>query len=104
MSMIRINIDEARTLLSKSLKRLRGGETIVLCKRNTPVAEIRPLPVRPGKRRPIGLAAGKVRVTKRFFEPLPEDVIASFRGGGGWGSSSDPAPSFWVRAGGGGGP
>jgi len=85
MSMIRINIYEARTHLSKYLKRLRAGETIVLCKRNTPVAEIRPLPVRPGKRRPIGLAAGKVRVTKRFFEPLPEDVIASFRGRGGAG-------------------
>jgi prevent-host-death family protein len=83
MSMIRINIYEARTHLSEYLKRLRAGETIVLCKRNTPVAEIRPLPVRPGKKRPIGLAAGKVRVTKSFFEPLPEDVIASFRGGAG---------------------
>jgi len=83
MSMIRINIYEARTHLSEYLKRLRAGETIVLCKRNTPVAEIRPLPARPRKRRPIGLAAGKVRVTKSFFDPLPEDVIASFRGGAG---------------------
>jgi antitoxin (DNA-binding transcriptional repressor) of toxin-antitoxin stability system len=81
MSMIRINIYEARTHLSEYLKRLRAGETIVLCKRNTPVAEIRALPVRTGKKRPIGMAAGKVRLTKKFFEPLPDDVISSFRGG-----------------------
>lgn len=81
MYMIRVNIYEARAHLSEYLKRLRAGETIVLCKRNTPVAEIRPLPVRPGKRRPIGLAAGKVRLTKKFFEPLPDDVISSFGGG-----------------------
>jgi antitoxin (DNA-binding transcriptional repressor) of toxin-antitoxin stability system len=79
--MLRINIYEARTHFSEYLKRLGAGETIILCKRNTPVAEMRGLPVRPGKRRPFGLAAGKVRVTKSFFEPLPEDVIASFRGG-----------------------
>src|SRR3989337_651992 len=99
MTINRINISEARTPLSEYLNSLRAGETIILCKRNTPVAEIRPLPVRPRKRRPIGLAAGKVRVTKSFFEPLPEDVIASFRGGAGGGSSSPPAPSLGCAGG-----
>ncbi|MCL5966764.1 MAG: type II toxin-antitoxin system Phd/YefM family antitoxin [Deltaproteobacteria bacterium] len=79
--MIRINIYEAKTRLSSYLERLRAGETILLCKRNVPVAEIRPLPAPSGERRPVGLAAGTFRVPKSFFEPLPEDVIAAFRGG-----------------------
>jgi len=80
MTMIRINIHEAKAHLSEYLRRLRPGEAILLCRRNRPVAEIRPLPARPMKKRPIGLAAGKLRIPKRFFEPLPEDVIAFFRG------------------------
>jgi antitoxin (DNA-binding transcriptional repressor) of toxin-antitoxin stability system len=39
--MIRLNVHQAKTHLSKYLDRLAKGETILLCKRNTPVAEIR---------------------------------------------------------------
>lgn len=76
--MIRLNIHEAKTHLSAVLAKLRPGETIVLCRRNKPVAEIRALPSQPKKRRPIGLEAGKFVVPKSFFEPLPEEVIESF--------------------------
>lgn len=76
--MIKLNIREAKTRLSAILARLRPGETILLCRRNTPIAEIRALPVASRKRRPIGLEAGKFTVPKSFFEPLPEDVIDSF--------------------------
>jgi len=41
--MIRLNIHEAKTHLSRYLARLRPGETIVLCRRNEPIAEIREL-------------------------------------------------------------
>ena len=41
--MIKLNIHEAKTHLSKYLAKLAKGETIVLCKRNTPIAEIRSL-------------------------------------------------------------
>jgi len=39
--MIRLNIHEAKTHLSKYLAKLEKGETIVLCRRNQPIAEIR---------------------------------------------------------------
>jgi antitoxin (DNA-binding transcriptional repressor) of toxin-antitoxin stability system len=56
------------------------GETILLCKRNVPVAEIRPVPIKPKSKRPIGLAKGKFEVPPAFFEPLPDDVLNSFYG------------------------
>jgi antitoxin (DNA-binding transcriptional repressor) of toxin-antitoxin stability system len=76
--MIRLNIHEAKTHLSRYLNRLDQGESILLCRRNTPIAEIRPLP--PGRKgkRPIGLAKGVFRVPKKFFEPLPPNVLDSF--------------------------
>jgi len=80
--MIRLNIHEAKTHLSKHLAALAKGETILLCKRNEPVAEIRPVPHRRTERRPIGLCAGQFEVTKEFFEPLPEEVLRAFAGGG----------------------
>ncbi len=80
--MIRINIHEAKTHLSRYLARLSAGETIVLCRRNVPVAEIRPLPRRPRKARPIGLARGRFELPPSFFEPLPADVLDGFDGGG----------------------
>jgi len=78
--MIRLNIHEAKTHLSKYLDRLAKGETIVLCKRNTPVAEIRPLLPARTAQRPIGLARGKLRISKKFFAPLPEDLLDAFEG------------------------
>lgn len=81
-TMIKTNIHDAKTHLSEYLAKLGEGETIVLCKRNKPVAEIRLLPRQPAKRRPIGLAAATFSVPASFFEPLPEDVIRSFNGEG----------------------
>jgi antitoxin (DNA-binding transcriptional repressor) of toxin-antitoxin stability system len=52
----------------------------VLCKRNTPIAEIRPLPQPRTRKRPIGLAAGEFAIPASFFEPLPADMVAAFAG------------------------
>jgi prevent-host-death family protein len=40
---IRLNVDEAKTHLSRYLKRVEAGETLVLCRRNRPIAEVRPI-------------------------------------------------------------
>jgi len=80
MTMIKLNIHEAKTHLSKYLAKLKAGDRILLCKRNRPVAEITPLPevlVRP---RPIGLAKGQFTVPRSFFEPLPEELLRAFEG------------------------
>jgi prevent-host-death family protein len=83
--MITMNINEAKTHLSGVLAKVAKGETVVLCKRNKPVAEIRPIRETLKKKRPIGLAAKEYptfTVDKSFFEPLPDDIIDAFSIGG----------------------
>ncbi len=80
--MIRINIHDAKTHLSRYLSKLRKGETIILCKRNEPIAEIRPLPPASNRKRPIGLAKGLFVIKKDFFDPLPEELLQAFEGKG----------------------
>ena len=78
--MIRLNIHEVKTHLSRYLAKLARGETILLCKRNIPIAEIRPLPKRRKGKRPIGLAKGQFKVPPEFFEPLPSELLDAFNG------------------------
>lgn len=78
--MIRLNIHEAKTHLSSYLARLEAGETIVLCRRNKPLAEIRGLKQARTEPRPMGLAKGKVHIDDAFFEPLPDAILDAFEG------------------------
>ncbi len=80
MIVIRLNIHEAKTHLSRYLSKLKKGETIILCKRNEPVAEIRAVPSPRTRKRPIGLAKGEFSVSKEFFEALPEELVQAFHG------------------------
>lgn len=76
--MIKLNIHDAKTHLSRYLQKLTRGESILLCKRNIPIAEIRPLPPHRKTKRPIGLAKGTIKIPPEFLEPLPPEVLASF--------------------------
>ena len=78
--MIRINIHEAKVQLSKYLRKLRPGDSIILCKRNVPIAEIRLIEQPRHKKRPIGLAKGQFTIPPSFFEPIPGDLLDAFSG------------------------
>ena len=78
--MIRLNIHEAKTHLSRYLEQVEKGEVIVLCRHNRPVAEIRPLANGGRKTRVLGVDRGKFRLGKAFFAPLPPEVLAGFSG------------------------
>ena len=78
--MIRINIHQAKAQFAAYLERVESGETIVVCRRNQPVAELRPLRRLRTRKRPIGLAAGEFTVPSGFFDPLPEELGAAFAG------------------------
>lgn len=78
--MKRLNIHEAKTHLSRYLAHLEQGETIVLCKRNVPIAEITPLPRTAREVAPFGLWKGLIEVPDSFFEALPEELLRSFEG------------------------
>lgn len=80
--MIRLNTHEAKTHLSRYLSRVEAGETIILCRRNDPIAEIRPIrsATPHGTKRVFGMDEGKFELNDEFFAPLPGSVIAAFNG------------------------
>ena len=75
--MIKVNVAEAKARLSTYLNRVERGETVVLCRRNVPIAEIRPLPRLPRRERPVGIDRG-MRVPDSFFEPLPDEILRAY--------------------------
>lgn len=72
---ISVNIAEAKTQLSHLIERMQQGETVRICKRNEPVAELVPVKKTPEKRL-LGLCKGQARVPPEFFEPMPEEELA----------------------------
>jgi prevent-host-death family protein len=78
--MITINVQEAKTHFSHYLDEVAKGESFILCKRNKPVAEIRPIISKNAEKRPIGLAQGEFTVPVSFFDELPEETISLFSG------------------------
>lgn len=66
-----VNIQQANTHLSRYLKRVNRGESLVICDRNVPVAELRPLSDSAKPKRPLGALRGAVlHMADNFNEPL----------------------------------
>ena len=81
--MISLNVNEIKTHFSSFLAKVSNGETILVCKRNVPIAEIKPLATLPNKKRPIGLAGKEYpdfEISDAFFDPLSDDIVAAFDG------------------------
>jgi prevent-host-death family protein len=78
MTMIMVNIHEAKAKLSEYLEAVARGERVMICKRNRPVAELRAVEEKQTEPRPVGLGKGKVTIPPSFFEPMPEFVDAFY--------------------------
>lgn len=66
--MIQININEAKARLSKYTKLVKAGETVILCERNKPFAEIKSLDQRRSAPRVFGLSKGIFELGPEFFQ------------------------------------
>lgn len=79
--MITVNIQEAKTHLSRFVDQVEKGEVVILCRHNKPIAELRRLEEAkiPEAPREFGLWDG-FGVSQTFFEPLPEEVLKVFNG------------------------
>lgn len=73
-----VNIYEAKTHLSRLLERVAQGEEIVIARAGKPVARLSAYG-RSRKPRPLGLAAGKIKILPGFDE-YDEEIIALFEG------------------------
>lgn len=85
MTMIRINIADAKANLSRYLELVESGEVVVVCRRNVPIAELRAVPKR--TRRPVRVGVGielfgEWTVPDSFDDPLPDDILAVLLGEG----------------------
>jgi antitoxin (DNA-binding transcriptional repressor) of toxin-antitoxin stability system len=80
--MIKVNIQEAKTHLSRYLDQVEGGEVIVVCRHNQPVAEIRAIQTASvSPPRVAGLLKGLIHWEPDAFAPLSEQELAEFEGG-----------------------
>jgi antitoxin (DNA-binding transcriptional repressor) of toxin-antitoxin stability system len=81
-AMIQIDLHQAQAELPRYLEQVAQGETIVICKDDQPIAELRPVAAPRTTPRPLGLAKGLGEIHPSFFEPLPDDLLALFNGEG----------------------
>lgn len=70
-----VNMHEAKSSLSRLVKRASAGEEIVIASRGKPVAMLTRLP-RKRKDLPWGVIKGKIRMKRDFDAPL--DVLKDF--------------------------
>ena len=75
-----INVYQAKTKLSELLDRAAAGEEIVISRHGRQVARLVAYAPAPGKRRKLGLLAGKWDVPEDFDAPLPDEVLDTFEG------------------------
>ena len=72
-----VNVHEAKTHLSRLLKRVAAGEEVIIAKAGKPVARLSPIIHEPP--RPIlGIDEGKFKVPDDFNDPLPKEILSRF--------------------------
>lgn len=74
--MSEVNVHEAKTQLSRLLRRVAAGEEIVIARSGKPVAKL--VPVDDAPKRVFGLDRGVFEVPEDFDEPLTDDWLAEF--------------------------
>ena len=71
--MLRVNVREAKTQLSRLLAQAEAGEDVVIQRRGEPVARL--VAYKPKCKRQPDVLKGKIVVPDSFFEPLPEEEL-----------------------------
>jgi len=74
-----VNIHAAKSHLSRLLEEVAAGEEVVIARAGKPVALLVPFAPRREPSQP-GLPKGKIWIADDFDEPLPEEIMAAFRG------------------------
>ena len=74
-----VNLYDAKTHLSQLVERAARGEEIIIAKAGRPLARLVALDSTGPARQP-GALAGRIRMTKDFDAPLPDDLAAGFDG------------------------
>lgn len=77
--MKQVNVHQAKTQLSKLLRRVAAGEEIAIANRGVPVARL--VPVTTGKpKRQLGAYGDTIKIADDFDAPLPDEILDAFEG------------------------
>jgi prevent-host-death family protein len=82
MVMLMVNIADIKAKLSEYLDRAVGGERVLICRHNKPIAELRAVADLRTDPRPIGPLPGRPTfdVAAAFFEPMPDAELERWDG------------------------
>ena len=80
--MATVTIHEAKTQLSKLIARAEAGEEIVIARGKEPAVRLAPVEKKHPKRKPGFLKPLPPIPDSFFFDPLPEDEMELWEGGG----------------------
>ncbi len=70
-----VTVHQAKTNLSRLLKKAAEGEEVIIARGSKPVARLVPVGEAKGKRQP-GSLKGKLHVGPEFFEALPAEELS----------------------------
>ena len=73
-----VNIHQAKTMLSQLIERVLSAEEVIIAKAGKPV--VRLVKVEPQAKRVLGSAAGTIRYSPGWDEPLGEREMDEFLG------------------------
>ncbi len=76
--MVRVDVHEAKTNLSRLLEQVEAGEEVVIARNGDPVARL--VSVRKRGRRQPDVFKGQVKLDDSFFDPLPEEELRAWEG------------------------
>jgi len=80
--MKQVNVHQAKTQLSKLLRRVAAGEEISIANRGIPVARLVPVSApASGRRRGQGAYGDTIKIADDFDAPLPDEILDAFDGG-----------------------
>lgn len=74
--MVKMNVQNAKTHLSRLLARVEAGEEVVIARDGRPIARLVPITQHPA--RTPGSARGEFEVPEEFFAPLPDEILRAF--------------------------
>ncbi|MBV9268606.1 MAG: type II toxin-antitoxin system Phd/YefM family antitoxin [Acidobacteriaceae bacterium] len=72
-----VTIHQAKTHLSRLIKRASSGEDVIIARGLKPVARLVPIGETKGKRTP-GSLKGKLVVAQEFFDALPQAELSAW--------------------------
>ena len=71
---VQVDINDAKSELSKLIDQAIAGEEIIISKGGKPVAKLAPFE-KPIQERKPGSAKGKITLARDFDEPLPDNIF-----------------------------